>query len=329
MRDEKAGRYERANDASSHSVAKSAADDEVQKERPCDLWQPENIAIAMSYFSIGIVSSLISTPLNVYLVEVLNAEPEIQNTVNILQTLPWSLKLLFGFLSDACPINGMRRKPYFVFGALLYSFAFILYAIANIDNVIYLSIAVFLGTLGLIMLDVMTDTMCVERSKFEPDESRGQMQASCYSIRFLGGIIGALLGTVVSDKGPYGLDMTFAQVSFLNGIIPLLLVTPTLFRLREKYRAQNQHILSLAQLEGAVVKAKEVEMSTSPIKIKNARELTVTLTTSNGKERDRLIEKSAHGEADSIAAYGSKNSQTEIARDEDSTPTVREQLHEI
>jgi hypothetical protein len=35
-----------------------------------------------------------------------------------------------------CPIYGMRRKPYLTIGALLYSGAFVLYALAAVDNVV-------------------------------------------------------------------------------------------------------------------------------------------------------------------------------------------------
>lgn len=38
--------------------------------------------------------------------------------------------------------------------------------------------------------------MCVERSKFEPEDIKGQMQASCYSIRFGGSLIGAIVGNI-------------------------------------------------------------------------------------------------------------------------------------
>ena len=41
-----------------------------------------------------------------------------------------------GFLSDVCPIYGMRRKPYLTIGALLYSGAFVLYALAAVDDVV-------------------------------------------------------------------------------------------------------------------------------------------------------------------------------------------------
>jgi MFS family permease len=89
----------------------------------------------------------------------LNAEPQVQTTINILATLPWSFKLVFGFLSDVVPINGQHRKPYLTLGALIYSASYIYYALVAEQNVITLAIATFIGTMGMIMMDVMADTM--------------------------------------------------------------------------------------------------------------------------------------------------------------------------
>jgi hypothetical protein len=199
------------------------------KTLPYDIYRKENWAIVMAYFSVGLVGSFLSTPLNVYLVEHLNAEPQMQNTISILQTLPWSLKLVFGFISDAFPIFGMHRKPYLTFGALLYSSAYISYALIGSHNVVFLSACIFLGTVGLIQVDVMADTMCVQRSKFEPEEIKGHMQASCYSIRFAGSLIGAICGATLCNRKNWGWGLDFLQMSFLNGLIPFVLVAPTLF----------------------------------------------------------------------------------------------------
>ena len=87
----------------------------------------------------------------------------------ILQTLPWSLKLVFGFVSDAYPIGGAHRKPYLTFGALLYSLSFIYYGLSNVSDIVLLACCICVGTIGLIQMDVMTDTMLVERSKFEKE----------------------------------------------------------------------------------------------------------------------------------------------------------------
>jgi hypothetical protein len=210
---------------------------------PVDLFHMQNVAILCSYFSVGLVSSFISTPLNIYLVEVLDAEPRVQNTIGILQTLPWSLKLIFGFLSDAVPVFGVHRKPYLIAGCIVYSLSFLVYALLDTNDATLLALAIFVGTLGLICFDVMTDTMCVERSKFEQEELRGQMQATCYSYRFAGGVIGALLGTLVSNKDTPGLNlfyMTFSQVAFVNGMLPLVLIVPFLYSLKETYTPRTR-----------------------------------------------------------------------------------------
>eukprot|EP01039_Chlorochromonas_danica_P009548 gene9548-10553_t len=201
----------------------------------CDIYRKENIAIVLAYFSVGLVGSFLSTPLNIYLVEYLNAEPQMQNTIGILQTLPWSLKLAFGFLSDAVPMYGMHRKPYLAIGAVLYSTAFMAYAILGVHSVVFLSACTFMGTIGLIQMDVMADTMCVQRSKYEPEDTRGQMQASCYSIRFAGSLIGAICGATLCNRKSWGWGLDFMQLAFLNGLIPFILVTPSLFTLREKF----------------------------------------------------------------------------------------------
>ena len=90
----------------------------------------------------------------------------------------------------------MHRKPYLVIGFVLQCIPFVLYAMLGIETIDFLALCIFLGTLGLIMMDVMCDTMVVERSKFEEDSNLGQMQASCYSFRFGGRFVLILLSVM-------------------------------------------------------------------------------------------------------------------------------------
>ena len=196
---------------------------------PYNLMRQENIAIAMAYFCVGIVGSFLHTPLVVYLVKDLNAEPQMQHAVEILHHLPWTLKLIFGFISDAFPIMGMHRAPYFGIGAIVYSISFIAYGLLGVNNVILLAFCVFVGTLGLIQMDVMADTMVVQRAKFEPTEIHGQMQASCYALRFAGSLTGAILGATFCNKKQLGWGLNYHQVSLIDGMFPLVLVIPMLF----------------------------------------------------------------------------------------------------
>lgn len=52
--------------------------------------------------------------------QIKGASPSQQNVVMTLAMLPWSFKLIYGFISDNFPINGMRRKPYFIIGWSIY-----------------------------------------------------------------------------------------------------------------------------------------------------------------------------------------------------------------
>jgi len=61
-------------------------------------------------------------------------------------------------------------------------------------NILDLAVWLFMATVGIIMADVSADTIIVERSKYEPEHKKGTAQATCYSVRFFGGMLGALGG---------------------------------------------------------------------------------------------------------------------------------------
>lgn len=230
---------------------------------PCDLFRPENMAIAMSYFTVGCVNSMQLTPTNLYMVRLLDASPQQQTTVIVLLQVPWALKLLFGFMSDAVPIGGLHRKPYLLIGVLIYSFFIMSYGIARENSFEGLCGCVFISTLGLIMMDVMSDTMVVERSKFEPERDHGQMQASCYSMRFAGAVVGAFLAIFLTNHhyvkrlglvqvldDDYGLGADFHTICVLMGLVPMILVFPLLYPLVERYRDVRPVIAKTGIREG-------------------------------------------------------------------------------
>ena len=274
--------------------------------------------------------TFITTPLNIYMVEILNAEPQDQNVINILINLPWSIKLLFGFLSDAMPIFGMRRKPYLVLGFFLQAAPFIAYAIADIQTIDFLAICIFVGTIGLIMMDVMCDTMVVERSKFEEDANLGQMQASCYSFRFGGSLVGSFLGAILTNESSWGWGMSFQQIIFLNGILPVLLMTPWLFCLREKYHKQNElsaiRVLELAPLSPPVDRDKIIEGAFTPV----PKSTTTTALVRNPSFRDYQATGMAHKalmRSDSFAEFAElpkKDVNTNNEREDVNTNNKRE-----
>jgi predicted branched-subunit amino acid permease len=78
----------------------------------------------------------------------------------------------------------------------------------------------FFMTCLYLFADVCTDTLAVERSRYEPDAIRGSLQTSCYTIRSFGSIIGALLGALLYNSSTWGWGLDISQCFFLSGIIP-------------------------------------------------------------------------------------------------------------
>lgn len=144
------------------------------------------------------------------------------------------------------------------------------------------------------MMDVMCDTMVVERSKFEEDANLGQMQASCYSFRFGGSLVGSFLGAIVTNGPSWGWGMNFQQIIFLNGILPILLMTPWLLCLREKYHKQNElsaiRILELASPSLPLQQDEIIESASKPV----SKSTTTTALIRNPSFRDYQATGVAH-----------------------------------
>jgi len=145
--------------------------------------------------------TFIGTPLTYYMIDDLAASAQQQNVVSVMMSLPWSFKLCYGFLSDAVPIFGMRRKPYFIGGWLVYIGANVLLAVLAHPSVQWLAAGILVQTMGYMCSDVMTDTLVVERSRsFEGESERGTLQAAGYTVRTAGTCLGSVLGALLYNK---------------------------------------------------------------------------------------------------------------------------------
>ncbi len=187
-----------------------------------------NLAIPLSYFCIGVALQLLRTPLIVYFIVDKNASAAEVNVLFTIMAVPWCFKVIYGFLSDCLPISGLRRKPYFMTGWLVYivsNFVLMIHPSPSIGMCISL---VFVQTAGYMLADVMTDALIVERSRFETEEKRGSMQSRGYIVRFFGSTVGAIVGAVVYNRDDEEWDfyLPIRLIFFLNGALPLVVLLP-------------------------------------------------------------------------------------------------------
>mmetsp|Transcript_32216 Transcript_32216/g.78295 ORF Transcript_32216/g.78295 Transcript_32216/m.78295 type:complete len:417 (+) Transcript_32216:63-1313(+) len=149
-----------------------------------------NLAIPISYFCIGVALQLLRTPLIVYFIQDLGASAAEVNVLFTVMAVPWCFKVLYGFLSDCLPISGLRRKPYFMAGWVVYIASNFVLSAATQPSIGMCILLVFVQTAGYMLADVMTDALIVERSRYESQETRGTMQSRGYIVRFFGSMVG-------------------------------------------------------------------------------------------------------------------------------------------
>mmetsp|Transcript_19668 Transcript_19668/g.29111 ORF Transcript_19668/g.29111 Transcript_19668/m.29111 type:complete len:697 (-) Transcript_19668:58-2148(-) len=206
-------------------------EEEMQKHTSIPKWMYEfaslpNIAIPLSYFCIGIALQLLRTPLIVYFIEDQNASAAEVNVLFTVMAVPWCFKVIYGFLSDCVPISGMRRKPYFMTGWLVYIVSNFILVVTPQPSIPMCILLVFTQTAGYMLADVMTDALIVERSRFESQEERGSMQSKGYIVRFFGSVIGATIGAVVYNKDDWQWYLPINVVFFINAFFPFVFLLP-------------------------------------------------------------------------------------------------------
>jgi hypothetical protein len=148
-------------------------------------------------------------------------------------SIPWSLKFVFGAISDGVPVMKYRRKSWFLIswlGFVVVNFWLAFTGLPGVDLTIGLMF--FMGILYL-FADVCTDCLVVDRSRYEEEDIKGSLQTSAYTIRAFGSVVGAVMGAVLYNTPQWGWGLTINQCFLLSGLIPLITVTPVVPMLEE------------------------------------------------------------------------------------------------
>lgn len=126
--------------------------------------------------------------------------------------IPWSIKPLYGFLSDRQPIFKLRRKPYLFLAGLLGSAGYLSMAtwVQSFQGALF---AVIISGLGFALADVIVDGIIAEMSKTQKEA--GKLHSICRAAIMLGALIVAYIsGVLVEMVGP-------RNVFLITGVLPL------------------------------------------------------------------------------------------------------------
>ncbi|WP_017715883.1 folate/biopterin family MFS transporter [Kamptonema formosum] len=152
---------------------------------------PELMAILLVYFVQGILG-LARLATSFFLKDELGLSPAEVSAMFGIAVLPWTVKPLFGFLSDGLPLFGYRRRPYLILSGLLGASAWV--ALGTVVHTgIAATAAIALSSLSIAVSDVIADSLVVERARTESNSDTGSLQSLCWAASALGGLITAYL----------------------------------------------------------------------------------------------------------------------------------------
>ncbi len=127
--------------------------------------------------------------------------------------IPWSIKPIYGFLSDRQPIFKLRRKPYLFLAGLCGSGGYFLLSLW-VQDFKGAVVALLISGLGFALADVIVDGIVAERSRNQ--EVAGKLQSICRGAIMAGSLLVAYISGILVEA------IGTRNVYFITAFLPLL-----------------------------------------------------------------------------------------------------------
>ncbi|XP_027333377.1 probable folate-biopterin transporter 6 [Abrus precatorius] len=118
--------------------------------------------------------------------------------------IPWVLKPVWGILTDAFPVRGYRRRPYFIIAGVLGTVSAALVALVG-NLAAAAALLCFLGVSASLAIADVTIDACIARNSIEVRSLAPDLQSLCGFCSGFGALVGYLAsGFFVHHLGPQG-----------------------------------------------------------------------------------------------------------------------------
>ena len=184
---------------------------------------PDVVTIATIYFVEGALG-LARLAQTFLLKDELHLGPAELSALTGLFTLPWTIKPLYGFISDGVPLFGSRRRSYLILagsiGCLSYSFVgHQFWGLIEGDALIPATVAsLIISSACIAFSDVVADGIVVQKTRDSKDPKiAGGLQSLCWGSAAVGGLLSAYFsGSLLEVMKPQDI---FSLTAFLPFIV--------------------------------------------------------------------------------------------------------------
>ena len=170
------------------------------------------VALLSFYFCLGFLFEFPSIAMRFWMIDTLQVSPARMAAIGGVAAIPWCLKPIYGFISDAFPIFGERRRPYIFFGCISAGISWWVMPWTAFDP-FFATFWMFWASLSICIADVVVDSILVTVARDERE--KGNIQSWSWGLRAAGGLFGALIG------GPCSTWIGNERTFILTGAIPL------------------------------------------------------------------------------------------------------------
>jgi MFS family permease len=152
----------------------------------------------------------------------LKLDPGVMAGYMSLVMLPWSIKILYGLISDNVTLFGTKRKSYVILMGLIESISLLTIFTFNVKNGFAVTCLLACTSLCLAFVNVVVDAiMCIQARKDPVNGSQDLMSIAWFS-QGIGGITGCVVGGYLTEycdpKWTYLIMSIMGFIIAINGM---------------------------------------------------------------------------------------------------------------
>ncbi|MFH1012616.1 MAG: MFS transporter, partial [Candidatus Peregrinibacteria bacterium] len=166
-----------------------------------------------------------------------------------LPTISWSIKPIYGFLTDLVPIGGYRRRPYLHVLPLITVLSW-LYIWKFADSFTSYAIPLMIANVGLGFTDVICDGLVVQQSD---EKTAGRYQSICWGSLTVGAIVSTFFSGLLLGRELVGIRGMF----LISAFMPLVTFALSFFveerRITDQSELKAHKAISLRYIYAAIL----------------------------------------------------------------------------
>ena len=163
------------------------------------------------------ISTISDLAIQFFFKDELGVEPDKLLQINSLISFPWTLKPLYGLISDLFPFLGYRRKSYLILFSSIIIVCWILMAFVT-KTIIEATMILFVRNFCLAFISVLAESMVVELTQLETTNISSKSKdyvSSFFFVKHLGSLITSYL------KGAFVDSFTLRKIFLIEAFIPI------------------------------------------------------------------------------------------------------------